>query len=48
MILFALYLKMMQVVKGNLPPDFLIDIGTVGKVVLSIKNLRIYGSILYG
>lgn len=48
MILFPLCLKMMQVVKDNLPSDFLIDIRAVRNVALSIKNLRIYGNILYG
>lgn len=48
MILVAFYLKMMQVVNDNLPLDFLIDIRTVGKVALSIKNIRIYRNILYG
>ena len=38
----------MQVVKDNIPSDFLIDIRAVGKVALSIKNIRIYGNILYG
>lgn len=38
----------MQVVKDNLPSDFLIDVRAVRKVALSIKNLRIYGNILYG